>query len=559
MNIFGALNTARSSILTQQTGIEVTGQNLANINTPGYSRQLVRLEASSPVMAGNGLIGTGVRLASIRRESDSFINAQMNNTASNQSFYQTTDRAVALLESVFNETDNRGLSHNISQFFSSFHDLAVNAQGMTERSAVLSKASLMTDSVRRLAGDMKKTQANMEDQIKQDVSQVNLLTSDIADLNRKIHQTEVGNVSANDLRDQRDQKVKALAKILDISAYEDTGNNQLMVTTSTGKHLVLGQTAFQLETSVNGNNKGLVDININDGQGNLTKINQEITSGSLFGNLHMRDTVIPDYLSRLDKLAAGIIREVNRVHSSGYGLDKKFGRNFFDSLKVTARENVNNTGNATISGAVGQQGFVSTDNYRVDVTGAGTFTLNNLTTGLASGTFTFVSGAAVDLGNGMNITLSGTAQTGDQFTLSSSEDAALTMKINSIVSNDPNKIASGKTLFPGDGTNAINIANLQDSFTFSGNTLLAGSGAVTFQDFYGALVSDVGIERGKSTQGMDHQQAIFSQLFKQRENIAGVSIDEEMVNIIKFQQAYDASAKIIVTIKEMLNSLQQAV
>ena len=119
MNIFGALNTARSSILTQQTGIEVTGQNLANVNTPGYSRQVVRLEASSPVSAGNGRVGTGGRLASIRREADSFITAQMNNTTSNQSFYETTDRAVALLEIVFNETDNRGLSNNISRFFSS--------------------------------------------------------------------------------------------------------------------------------------------------------------------------------------------------------------------------------------------------------------------------------------------------------------------------------------------------------------------------------------------------------------------------------------------------------
>lgn len=558
-NIYGVLNTARSSILTQQTGIEVTGQNLANVNTPGYSRQLIGMEASSPVMAANALIGTGVRLTQISRAADGFITTQLNNAASNQSFYKTANRATSLLETVFNESDNRGMANSINQFFNSFHDLSLNAKGMTERTAVLASGALMADNMKRLSSDIKRTQINMEDQIKQDAAQVNVLTSEITALNKQIHASENSNVQANDLRDKRDEKVKALANILDITSYEDTGNKELIITTAKGKHLVLGQTAFQLETSINGNNKGLVDVNINDGRGNLSNITQDINGGSLKGNLYIRDTVIPDYKNRLDKLAAGIIREVNRIHSSGYGLDKNRGVDFFASLGVTARSDVNNAGNATISGAVGQQGFVSTDNYRIDVTGGGNFSLFNVNRGSASGTFSFSSGSAVDLGNGMRVTLSGSAQVGDRFTFSSSEDAALSMAVNSALSADPNKVAAGKTLFPGDGSNATSLADLQNSLVFQGNTLLAGSGTVTFQEYYTSLVGDVGVESMKTTQGMDHQDAIQKQLFNQRENIAGVAIDEEMVNIIKFQQAYNASARIISTVEEMLAALQKAI
>lgn len=558
-NIYGVLNTARSSILTQQTGIEVTGQNLANVNTPGYSRQLIGMEASSPVMAANALIGTGVRLTQISRAADGFITTQLNNAASNQSFYKTANRATSLLETVFNESDNRGMANSINQFFNSFHDLSLNAKGMTERTAVLASGALMADNMKRLSSDIKRTQINMEDQIKQDVAQVNVLTSEITALNKQIHASENSNVQANDLRDKREEKVKALANILDITSYEDTGNKELIIATAKGKHLVLGQTAFKLETSINGNNKGLVDVNINDGRGNLSNITQDINGGSLKGNLYIRDTVIPDYKDRLDKLAAGIIREVNRAHSSGYGLDKNRGVDFFASLGVTARSDVNNAGNATISGSVGQQGFVSTDNYRIDITGAGSFSLFNVSRGSASGTFSFSSGSAVDLGNGMRVTLSGSAQVGDRFTFSSSEDAALSMAVNSAVSTDPNKVAAGKTLFPGDGSNATSLADLQNSLVFQGNTLLAGSGTVTFQEYYTSLVGDVGVESMKSTQGMDHQDAIQKQLFNQRENIAGVAIDEEMVNIIKFQQAYNASARIISTVEEMLAALQKAI
>jgi flagellar hook-associated protein 1 FlgK len=559
-NIYGVLNTARSSILTQQTGIEVTGQNLANVNTVGYSRQLIGMEASSPVMASNALIGTGVRLTQISRAADGFINSQLNNSASNQSFYQTTNRATSMLGTIFNESDNRGLTNSVSEFFNSFQDLSLNAKGMTERTGVLSKASLMTDNIRRISSDLNRTQINMEDQIKQNVTQVNALTSEITTLNKQIHASENNNVQANDLRDKRDEKVKALANILDINSYEDTGNKELIITTAVkGKILVMGQTAFQLQTSINGNNKGLVDVNINDGQGNLSNITQDINSGILKGNLYVRDTVIPGYMDRLDKFAAGIIREVNRVHSSGYGLDKTKGLDFFNPLGITARNNVNNTGNATISGTVGQQGFVSTDNYQVQVNGAGTFVLNNLTTGFASGTFSFASGNAVDLGNGMRITLSGSAQAGDKFTFNSSEGAASGMRINSAVAADLNKIAAGKTLFAGDGTNATSLANLQNSLVFDGNTLRADSGTVTFQEYYASIVGDVGVESQMAIQGMEHHDAIQRQLLNQRENIAGVSIDEEMINIIKFQQAYSASAKIITTIEDMLNTLQKAI
>jgi flagellar hook-associated protein 1 FlgK len=162
----------------------------------------------------------------------------------------------------------------------------------------------------------------------------------------------------------------------------------------------------------------------------------------------------------------------------------------------------------------------------------------------------------VNIANGLSITTGGAPDAGDTFDISISEDAAMNMALSSTVLNDTNKIAAGLSGI-GDGQNALNISNLQNSLVFSSGGFTPGTGTSTFDDFYNSLVSGLGSGSRSSQSILKQQEGVMLQLNTQRESISGVSLDEEMINLIKFQQAYAASARMITVIEEMFDVLQR--
>jgi flagellar hook-associated protein 1 FlgK len=264
-------------------------------------------------------------------------------------------------------------------------------------------------------------------------------------------------------------------------------------------------------------------------------------------------------LDRVDRLAAAFTQEINRIHQQGIGLDGGTGVNFFATLAPFTSANTNNTGTGQIS--VGNVNPVanSVDKYEIVITGGNAFTLNNLTTGLASGTFTFTAGSAMILAGGMSVTLSGSAAVGDKFKFSVSENASRLVALSDAVTADLKKVAAGSTS-SSDGENARRIAALQNSKVFDSSSLKAGgSGSFTFDDFYNSVVGLVGVNARAAKTNVTQQEGILLQLNSRRESAAGVSIDEEMVNLIKFQQAFNASARMITTVTEMMNVLQNRI
>lgn len=558
-NIFGILNTGRVALLSQQVAIQVTGQNIANVNTEGYSRQEVKFDAATPIQAIPGMIGTGVRITEIQRVFDRFITSQINYETYTLGNYQAQKEVLDQIEIIFNETTGGGLAKSLNELFAAFQDLSVNPQGLTERESVLGKTQTVLNVIQRLGSDLKQKRTNINGNIANTVDKVNQLTSQIAQLNKRIHEAESGpNVNANDLRDQRERKIKELAELIDIQTLEEN-NNQITITTSQGKQLVLGQTAYSLSTQLNGNNFGLNDIMLDDGQGNLTNITSEIFGGRLAGMLEIRDVFITDQAKKLDIFVAGLVQEVNKLHIAGYGMDGSTGVNFFNPLSVTTRTNTNNTGSASISASIVAPSTASVSEYSIQITGANTFSLTNLTTNASSGTFTFSSGNAVNLGNGISITLTGSTAVNDTFTFSSSENAASTIAINPTVLSDSDKIATGRTKLIGDGSNALAIAGLQNELVFGSRTLSAGSGAFTFEDFYSSIISNVGIKTSSANENVSQQESVINQLINRREEISGVSLDEEMINLIMFQQAFGAAARIITSVDEMLTTIRNLV
>ena len=160
----------------------------------------------------------------------------------------------------------------------------------------------------------------MDAAVKVETVKTNNYISEIAELNRAIHANEPGNLSANDLRDKRDQKVKELSELIDLN-FVDEMDGQISLTLKNGTPLVLRSKAFTLSTQINGNNKGFQDILVSGLSGTSTNVTELVTGGSLKGLIDMRDKEIPAIKDKLDRLATGFIQEFNNIHQHGFGLD----------------------------------------------------------------------------------------------------------------------------------------------------------------------------------------------------------------------------------------------
>ena len=553
-NIFSVLNTAKLGLLSQQLAIEVTGQNIANVQTEGYSRQEVNFESTNPRSFNLGQLGTGVRVAGIERSHDEFLFSQILGEGDTLGQYQVRKDVFDQLEILLSENNGQSLNQSLSSFFASVQDLASNPTGLPERSNMLAEAQNLASVFNNLGESLFQIQQNLDSAISVEVEKINSLAAEVAALNKSIHANEPTTFSANDLRDKRDQKVKELSELIDLN-FVDEQDGQISLTLDDGTPLVLQSTAFTLATSINGNNKSFLDVEIQDAAGNSTNITSSVTGGSLKGYLDMRDTEVEAIRDKLDRLAAGFVQEFNNIHQQGFGIDGTTGNNFFNALTTTVETNINNTGSATLTASNGDPSNISIDKYEITVTGSNTFTLQNLTTGVNEGTFNFTSGSTFNLANGFAVTISGTPAVGDRFKLSVSDSAARNFSIASGVSSNSNKIAAGLNSNT-DGGNALQLVELQSKLVFDSITLdSSGSGTFTFDEFYSSLVSTVGIESFASQSTLSQQEGILLQLDARRESIAGVSIDEEMINMIKFQQAYNAAARLIGVADELLDTI----
>ena len=553
-NIFSILNTAKLGLLSQQLAIEVTGQNIANVQTEGYSRQQVNFEATTPRSFSLGQLGTGVRVAGIERSHDEFLFSQILSEGDTLGRFQVRKDVFEQLEILLSENNGQSLNQTLSSFFAGVQDLSSNPTGLPERTSLVAEAKNLASVFNNLGESLFQIQQNLDATISVEVAKINSLTEEIAALNQSIHANEPTTFSANDLRDKRDQKIKELSELIDLN-FVDEQDGQISITLNDGTPLVLHSTAFTLDTSINGNNKSFLDIVVLDGAGNSTNITSSITGGTLKGYLDMRDTEVEDLRDKLDRLAAGFVQEFNKIHQQGFGIDGSTGNNFFTALTTTVLTNTSNTGSATLTATNGDPSNISVDKYEITMTGSNSFSLANLTTGASAGTFTFTSGTTFNLANGFAVTISGTPATGDKFKLSVSESAARDFSVASGVLSNSNKIAAGLNSST-DGANALELVGLQSKLVFDSITLdSAGSGTFTFDEFYSSIVSTVGIESFSSQSTFLQQEAILLQLNIRRESISGVSIDEELINMIKFQQAYNAAARLIGVVDELLDTV----
>ncbi|MEN8779580.1 MAG: flagellar hook-associated protein FlgK, partial [Desulfobacterales bacterium] len=249
-NIIGLLDIGKSALLTHQQSINVTGHNIANVNTPGYTRQRVNLAANSPLDSTPGQMGDGVVAVDIQRVYDRYVNGRINTEQQGLGRWEAQKNAMESVEIAFDEAGGYGLSGSMTEFWNAWQDLSNNPSGHTERVSLLSKSVSLTSAFNNTAAGLQQQQVDLDAVIRGGVDDINALATEIADLNRKIGEIEIGVQNANDLRDRRDLLVTRLAEIVNISTFED-GQGRITVSVANGRPLVENGQAWHLGTTIN--------------------------------------------------------------------------------------------------------------------------------------------------------------------------------------------------------------------------------------------------------------------------------------------------------------------
>lgn len=550
----GILGVALSGLAAFQRSLETTSNNISNVNTEGYSRQRVELSTRREEYTGAGYVGTGVNIANITRSYDQFITGQMR---SSTSAFQEVDTYHALASQIDNviADEKTGLSPAMKSFFDAVNNVANDPASIPARQAMLSEADSMTQQFNTVAMRFDELRKQVNDNLDTSVNELNGFAKSIADLNTKIV-ADVGRTSGkqlpNDLLDQRDLLLNKIAEQVDVSVVPQP-DGSVSVFIGQGQPLVLGSYASTMELKGSQIDPLRKEILL-DGQ----NVTLQLSGGELYGNLRFRDEVLDPAQRQLGMLAVGLATEFNKVQQAGVGLDGSTNKPFFD----LGTPSVQVLGVATDPNLVVSASFFTPTSaanlnvsYQLDVTAtlpAVTYKLTDLSgntppvSGLTAATLSAATEAA-----GFDISFpAGTLNAGDSFQISPSFGAAQTLHV--AITNPRQIAAASAANLPGDNSNALRLADLENQ------TLMINS-KNTFSQVYGQLVGDVGTKTHSALVSSSAQDVLLKQATSARENLAGVNLDEEAANLIKFQNSYQAAAQTVSVAKTLFDTLIGAV
>lgn len=328
---FTGLDTVTRGLAAQQISLNTTGHNIANASTPGYSRQRVNLVTTSPedVIGIHGIVnmlGTGVDVQSITRTRDAFIDVQYRQNNSAQAFWQNQSDVLSQIENIFQDTDSIGIQATLDKFWTALQTLAADAADSSARTNVRETANALVSTLKQANSNLLNQANDITNQIVTQVSNINNLAAQIANLTGQITKQEAGGGSANDLRDQRDNLIDQLSAITKVQVTED-GRGAFSLSTD-GVVLVDGDKAFRLQVSSSRNQYYGFDTNTVQSTG-TPPITVNFTGGQMASLFQARDQVVVGYLDKLDKMAQFLMVDFNAQHRQGYDLNGNAGQNFF--------------------------------------------------------------------------------------------------------------------------------------------------------------------------------------------------------------------------------------
>lgn len=457
----GSLNqllyTARDALTAQSYGLGVTGQNITNVNTPGYVRRDPLLETRALGTATTG----SVTAVGLRRATDVYIERRELSARGSAAAASEQDRQLASVEAMFNDLGATGMGSSLDAVFASFSALAANPNDPTARSTVLGAAGALADRANSMADALSDAKNDLLKQAQDTTAEINQRAQSIAQLNQRIALAVTQGEDAADLKDQRNNLLLGLSELVDIRTIPDDKGG--MIVQASGSTLVEGMEARSLTVDLHADGSLRLMSTLIGNAGGGTEVTQFLTGGKLAGIKEARDVDLFDVSDKLDKLVFDVATVINTQHRAGFGQDGVTGRNLFDVGGVPA-------------------------------------------------------------------------------------GAARAIRLAAAVAGNPAAVAaaSDALTLPGGSGNAVALA---DVF----NTPL--SGGRTAAETYGDIVGSLGQRKSALQQAAETQAAIKEQIQAMREAVSGVSLDEEMVSLTKYQRAYEAAGRVLTTVDQLLQDL----
>lgn len=635
------LNTAISGLLTFQRALNTTSHNIANVNTPGYSRQTVDIGTNLPSYSNENFYGAGVRVQGIDRAYDQFLTSEVRDTTSVHARLDTFSELAAHIDDVLADPLG-GISPTLHQFFESLQDVSDDPASSTARYALISSAGTLASRFQSIDNRFEELQQNTSSQLTDVVEEINSLVIAIRDVNQALNDSGAfvsGGQQAADLLDKRDALLDELASKVDINVVEED-DNQMSIFIGNGQTILNGIEAFSISAQADANDPTR-DVIVYNGLITVYDISAHLGGGEIGGLLDFRDNVLNPTRNALGRSAIGIAEAFNAQMRDGMDLNGNLGGDLFAYTGPQTTAFTSNAGSATVSAQVSDITAMTTDDYALAFDGAN-WTLTSDSGSSAS----VANGAPATLVfEGLTLTINGaTAVAGDQFSLNPSRAGAGSLQV---LISDPNEIAAalpirssasldnlgnaaisagivtdatnvnllnpanftfdnpatsfradvdvvvGGTTYiagaavpysnnmvvdangwqvslsgvpqandllsvesnlggQGDNRNMLNLANLQNAGLFDG-------GNASFQEDYGTLVGYVGSQTLAAGLERDAQQSLLFQAIDRKSSKASVNLDEEAADLIRFQQAYEATARIISTAQTMFDTILNSI
>lgn len=528
VSTFMGLETARRGLKTQQSALYTVGHNISNANTVGYTRQRVNMQATGAYPypglnngTGAGQFGTGVEAGSVQRIRDKFLDVQFRQENTKLGYWSTKSDAVSQMEDVLSEPSEYGLNESFDQFYQSLQDLSTNSSSSSTRKVVLQRAAQLADSFNYLSTQLTQIQGNLKGEIINQTDEVNSIIKQIGELNAQIARIEPNGYLSNDLYDARDVLIDQLSGFFPVEvSYTSTGGNTLPISEGiatikiNGVVVVDGKQVSQLQ-AVDSIGAKL----INDG--NYVASNGFIVSSAV--NVETIDSATLDYSAGTDisanSLANGSGKMAGLIHSFGYkdadnnndvGVYPKMLQDL-DKLAAEFIETFNN---------IHSQGF----------------TLETDTSPSTNGGAFFTGTSAKDISVSSLMTENSIAASSSAGEEGNGSLAILLSNIKSLSFD-----GTAKTMKLADGTDVtFNVGNLDGASP---------------QTFYAGLIAQLGTDGQQANRMVSNATTIQLSVENNRSSVSSVSLDEEMTDMIKFQQAYNASARMITSIDEILDKI----
>lgn len=495
------LNTGISALNAFQRQLATTGHNIANVNTPGYSRQRVELKTLNPQQGSVGAIGSGVQVASIRRSYDDYLAGRVRSYSASQQEYAVYYDRASQVDNVIADA-SAGLDRMMQDFFSSIQDVSADPTSIPARNVMLNRSNVLVDRFHSLNGWLDDLRVQADKDLGNYVTDVNGIAKSLADINGRIQSVTAASSSPpNDLLDQRDQLIDKLSKYVNVNTVvQDDGATNVFI--GNGQALVVGATANILSVQNNPEAADQKEIAITQIGGGTAVVTGQISGGRLGGLLRFRDEVLNPAQDSLGLVAVGLASKFNQQHRLGMDLGGKLGNDYFALAQPELLRNPANTG--TVSASFDNVSNLNNHEYQLSYD-AGSWTLRDLTTG-APVSMTG-SGTAADpfIANGVALVVGTPPANGDSYRLRPTRAGA--SAIDTLVA-DTRDIAAADPVRTQDaaantGTAHIGAGGLA---TRAGNTKLAAPVTLTFDSAAkqfnlssgGAIAYDPAADSGKT-------------------------------------------------------------